>query len=71
MTAAQIEQWLSIDLSNHQRIRQNLANQKQALENARTAWQLLEEQYQAHLKLQPEHELRKLNKNLACCIRKK
>ncbi|WP_213686941.1 AAA family ATPase [Acinetobacter sp. WY4] len=64
VTAAQIEQWLSIDLSNHQRIRQNLANQKQALENARTAWQLLEEQYQAHLKLQPEHEFEKIEQKL-------
>lgn len=64
VTAAQIEQWLSIDLSNHQRIRQNLANQKQALENARTAWQLLEEQYQAHLKLQPEHEFEKIERKL-------
>lgn len=64
VTAAQIEQWLSIDLSNHQRIRQNLANQKQALENARTAWQLLEEQYQAHLKLQPEHEFEEIEQKL-------
>lgn len=64
VTAAQIEQWLSIDLSNHQRIRQNLANQKQALENARTAWQLLEEQYQAHLKLQPEHEFEDIEQKL-------
>lgn len=64
VTAAQIEQWLSIDLSNHQRIRQNLANQKQALENARTAWQLLEEQYQAHLKLQPEHKFEEIERKL-------
>ena len=64
VTAAQIEQWLSIDLSNHQRIRQNLANQKQALENARTAWQLLEEQYQAHLKLQPEHKFEEIEQKL-------
>ncbi|RDC52507.1 hypothetical protein DVA85_08150 [Acinetobacter sp. RIT592] len=64
VTAAQIEQWLSIDLSNHQRIRQDLANQKQALENARTAWQLLEEQYQAHLKLQPEHEFEEIEQKL-------
>ncbi len=64
VTTAQIEQWLSIDLSNHQRIRQNLANQKQALENARTAWQLLEEQYQAHLKLQPEHEFEEIEQKL-------
>jgi len=64
VTAAQIEQWLSIDLSNHQHIRQNLANQKQALENARTAWQLLEEQYQAHLKLQPEHEFEEIEQKL-------
>ena len=64
VTVAQIEQWLSIDLSSHQRIRQDLANQKQALENARTAWQLLQEQYQAHLKLQPEHEFEEIEQKL-------
>ncbi|WP_216936440.1 MULTISPECIES: AAA family ATPase [unclassified Acinetobacter] len=65
VTAVQIEQWLSIDLSSHQRIRQDLANQKQALENAKTAWQLLEEQYQAHLKLQPEHEFEDIAQKLS------
>lgn len=65
VTAVQIEQWLSIDLSSHQRIRQDLANQTQALENAKTAWQLLEEQYQAHLKLQPEHEFEDIAQKLS------
>ena len=70
-TAAQIEQWLSIDLASHQRIRQDLANQKQALENAKTAWQLLEEQYQAHLKLQPEHAFEDIEQKLAALTQEK
>src|SRR5690606_41484819 len=34
-------------------------------ENAKTAWQLLEEQYQAHLKLQPEHEFEDIAQKLS------
>src|SRR5690606_36966436 len=63
VTAVQIEQWLSIDLSSHQRSRQDLASQTQALENAKTACQVLEEQYQAHLKLQPAHEFEVISLN--------
>lgn len=71
VTTTQIEQWLGIDLISHQRIRQDLSNQKQALENAKTAWQLLEEQYQAHLKLQPEHEFEEIEQKLAALIQEK
>ncbi|ATO18478.1 hypothetical protein BS636_01720 [Acinetobacter sp. LoGeW2-3] len=71
VTSAQIEQWLSINLANHQRIRQDLANQKQALENAKTAWQLLEEQYQAHLKLQPEHAFEDIEQKLVALTQEK
>ncbi|KGT47435.1 AAA family ATPase [Acinetobacter sp. HR7] len=71
VTTEQIEHWLSIDLTSHQRIRQDLANQKQALENAKTAWQLLEEQYQAHLKLQPEHNFEEIEQKLAALAQEK
>ncbi|MFV5491814.1 AAA family ATPase [Acinetobacter sp. ASP199] len=71
VSTEQISQWLAIDLASHQRIRQDLANQKQALENAKTAWQLLEEQYQVHLKLQPEHEFEDIEQKLAVLIQEK
>ena len=51
-----IEKWLSINLTEHQQIRRNLNQQQQHLDNAKTAWQLLEEQYQVHLKQQPSHD---------------
>lgn len=60
-----IEQWLAINLSTHQAMRRDLNNQKQLLENAKTAWQLLEEQYQTHLKLKPEHELEEIEQHLS------
>lgn len=59
-----IEQCRAIDLTEHQAIRRQLNNQKQLLENAKTAWQLLEEQYQAHLKLQPEHDFEQIEQRL-------
>ncbi|NHC04562.1 AAA family ATPase [Acinetobacter sp. 187] len=59
-----IEQCLTIDLNEHQAIRHQLNNQKQLLENAKTAWNLLEEQYQAHLKLQPEHDFEQIEQAL-------
>ncbi len=71
VTAAQIEHWLSIDLAQHQQIRQDLTKQKQARENAKTAWQLLEEQYQVHLKLQPEHEFEAIETQLAVLAQEK
>ena len=64
VTQAMIEHYLSIDLSTHQTIRRDLINQKQLLENAKSQWQLLEEQYEAHLRLKPEHELEEIEKRL-------
>src|SRR5690606_25850965 len=52
--AALIQQCLSINLNEHQQIRQQLQAQHQALENAKIAWQTLEDQYQKHLQQQPE-----------------
>src|SRR5690606_19383125 len=49
-----IQQCLTIGLSEHQQIRQQLQAQHQALENAKIAWQTLEDQYQKHLQQQPE-----------------
>ncbi|HJF28770.1 MAG TPA: AAA family ATPase [Acinetobacter lwoffii] len=49
-----IQQCLNIDLQQHQQIRQQLQLQHQTVENAKTAWQILEEQYQHHLKSKPE-----------------
>ncbi|ANF81219.1 hypothetical protein A3K93_02745 [Acinetobacter sp. NCu2D-2] len=71
ITQAMIDQWLSIDLTQHQQLRQNLNNQKQLLENAKTAWQLLEEQYQAHLKLKPEHEFEQIEEKLNTLVAEK
>ncbi len=65
VTQSMTEQWLAIDLAQHQQLRQDLMNQKQILENAKTAWQLLEEQYQAHLKQQPEHEFELIKQKLS------
>ncbi|AMW78080.1 hypothetical protein AMD27_03680 [Acinetobacter sp. TGL-Y2] len=59
-----IEQCIGIGLTEHQAIRRQLNNQKQLLENAKTAWQLLEEQYKAHLKLQPEHDFEQIEQGL-------
>lgn len=59
-----IKQCIAIDLPEHQAIRRQLNNQKQLLENAKTAWKLLEEQYQAHLKLQPEHDFEQIEQRL-------
>ncbi|WP_425917232.1 AAA family ATPase [Acinetobacter sp. TSRC1-2] len=49
-----IEKCLAIDLPQHQQIRQHLQVQSQTLENAKIAWQTLEDQYQKHLKQQPQ-----------------
>ncbi|MDM1336975.1 hypothetical protein HXZ93_13320 [Acinetobacter pseudolwoffii] len=49
-----LQQCLTISLSEHQQIRQQLQAQHQALENAKIAWQTLEDQYQKHLQQQPE-----------------
>ena len=65
VTTDQITTWLSIDLAQHQQIRHELNTQRQLLENAKTAWQVLEERYQAHLKHQPEHDLSMLEQRLA------
>lgn len=60
-----IETWLAIDLAQHQQIRHSLHHQQQLLENAKTAWQVLEERYHAHLQQQPEHTLAELEQQLA------
>lgn len=65
VTAAQIEHWLAIDLATHQQIRHDINTQLQLLENAKTAWQLLEEQYQAHLQQQPEDSFEVLEQKLS------
>lgn len=64
VTSTLIEQWLRIDLAEHQRIRQNLNNQQQLLEKAKAEWHLLEEQYQAHLKLQQEQDFATIENKL-------
>ncbi len=71
VTTENIETWLQIDLNQHQMIRQTLNNQQQLLENAKTAWQLLEERYQAHLKYQPEHDFAALENLLAQLVLEK
>lgn len=71
ISPTQIEHWLSIDLQQHQRLRQDLSNQKQLLENAKTAWQVLEERYQAHLTRQPEHDLTHIEQQLTVLSQEK
>lgn len=52
--ASVIDECLQISYAEHQQIRKMLQQQQNSLESAKTAWQTLEEQYQKHLKQQPQ-----------------
>ena len=59
-----IEQCLTINHDQHQDIRHNLLNHQYTLDTAKTSWQTLEEQYQKHLKQQPELSFEELQSKL-------
>lgn len=60
-----IDECLQISYAEHQQIRNMLQQQQNSLESAKTAWQTLEEQYQKHLKQQPQLSFDEVTTRLA------
>ncbi len=60
-----IDECLQISYAEHQQIRNMLQQQQNSLESANTAWQTLEEQYQKHLKQQPQLSFDEVTTRLA------
>lgn len=69
--AEHIQHCLNIDLQQHQQIRQQLQAQHQVVENAKTAWDILEEQYQYHLKSKPELSFEEVELRLSSLAQEK
>ena len=63
--ASIIDKCLQISYAEHQQIRNMLQQQQNSLESAKTAWQTLEEQYQKHLKQQPQLSFDEVTTRLA------
>ncbi|MFV5464706.1 hypothetical protein VXP97_12165, partial [Acinetobacter sp. 207] len=63
--ASIIDKCLQISYAEHQQIRNMLQQQQNSLESAKTAWQTLEEQYQKHLKQQPQLSFDEVTTQLA------
>ncbi|MDM1486980.1 AAA family ATPase [Acinetobacter towneri] len=66
-----IHDCLQISYSDHQQMRNMLQQHHNSLESAKTAWQTLEEQYQKHLKQQPQLSFEDVESKLTALLAEK